>query len=490
MGDINNDKIEDIAITVQPSDVIGLSGNDGKRIWTSSIAKPYEVERDNKIIGASERNIWDVIFLNSKLVLTGEDGYIYQVNPNNGNIINEKELLAKIPNILAYSLYLEGNKAKEYSGLSINGNSAFKIINTHEFIDSNNDLVNDLIVTIFEPNKYASFSNMISSIYLLDGKTLDVIWEKQLDREQIFNLNLDNDGVISYFDGTNINIFNVKDIESETEVLIDTNNPNTLYPLLYEDKLIINNEEIQILDISDINNPLVLNTINYFDGYDTITKNSIIYKIYYQFDKKNKINKNYKMIESINYLNEILWSYDLEDNTYFNKYYVQTIDNENIFLFINNNSQLITIDANGNLHSKNITSNIEDETFYNTIYVLTECTDYNQDGYNDILIVFQDGVFLILNSLNVDEVIYTENLHSLFDIDGQYFTHALPLFIDGENKIAVISNEMLLIISFEENMDFTVVKEVYFDNYQFFQFHVKDKLLLLTFLLLLSFLTH
>lgn len=472
MSDINNDNKVDIAISVQPSAVIGLSGKNGGELWEKKIAKPYKVKRNDKVIGTTKLNIWDLMYVNSKLIVTGEDGYIYQVNPNNGQIIKEKNILDNIPNILAFQIYLEGNKTKEYSELVSNGKSAYKIINSKKVIDCNNDNINDLLVTTFETNKYANFSGLTPEMYLVDGNTLDIIWQKEYSGKQLLDIHLYKNGDISFFDGKEINIININNLDNVKEINLGSNSNkesnNYVYSILSDDTLFVSYNDINKLDISDHINPSVLNKINIFDGYDTIVNNDYIYKLYYQYNINNRVVKNYSAVECTDKLGNVIWNYALDNiDDYFNKYLIN-----DGFIFITNKYELYKINFTDKLTIKTyqLPSNAEGqqkEYDYNKIHALTNCSDFNDDNSFDLLIVLDDGNFFILNSKDFNDVIINDNLNSIINVENQWFSYAFPIFDENEKKLYVMSENTVEIVYFDNDLTASIEKEVSLENFNF-----------------------
>lgn len=483
MGDVNNDKNTDIAISVQPSYIIGINGKNGQELWRNKIAKPYQVKRDEKVLGSAQRNVWDLTYLNSKLIATGEDGYIYQINPVNGHVIKESNILDNFPNILAFQIYLEGNNVKDFSSLSTNGYSSYKIINTRKTIDSNDDNINDLVVTVFESNTYAQFTGLTPRIYLIDGNTLQIIWQKQFDGKKLLDLNLNSNGDLSFYDGRDINIFNVKTDENVKNVLINTNSNgkqnnevNSLHPLLFNNSLIINYDGIVKLDITDESNPMVISSLEYFNGYDTIVENNI-YKLYYSFDDENNSIKNYQAIECTNNEGEVLWIYDLNsdpdvEDLYFNKFLINYINNKEEFIIINNLGELYQIGFSNEIEVNSYpliddNKESEGESSSEKVNVITNCPDFNNDGIEDIFVVFDDGTFIILNSANYNEVIFNDNLNSIINVENQHFNYAFPIFNDDKKQMYVISNNIVEIITLDNLFNTTIEKEESLGNYNF-----------------------
>ncbi len=476
IGDINSDLISDVAISVQPSSVIALDGKNGDTIWENKYAKAYDVKKDDKVLGSVKRNIWDITYVNSNLILTGEDAYIYQVNPTNGTIINEKNILDSIPNILAYQIYLDGSNVKDFSGLQSGGNSAYQIIRTRKVMDCNGDNKNDLLVTAYEPNKYANYNGMTPSLYLIDGQTFDVIWQMDLNSKQLIDLNINSNGDLSFFDGKNIDVFNIKDNTDIKEIKIDSNSNNneqstsSFYPLVVDNNLIINNNGLFKLDISDPSNPTTISSITNYNGYDTVIEGNRLYKLYFNYSKDNQMIKNYKTIACFSDTNELLYSYNLNDNGsdgYFNKYII----NQDSFIFVNNLNELYTLDYGSDLEVQNYNLNILEDSSSNKqnneVVVLSLAPDFNSDGQNDLLINYQNGDVLILDSTNYNHAIINDNLYNLFPGYNPSINCLFPLFILGEKEMYALSNNKILIVSFDDNNIPTIKKEISLDPYNF-----------------------
>ncbi|QVK18634.1 PQQ-binding-like beta-propeller repeat protein [Mycoplasmatota bacterium] len=465
MSDINSDNKDDIAISVQPSNVIGLNGKDGEKLWEKKIAKSYKVKRNDKVIGTTKLNIWDLMYVNSNLIATGEDGYLYQVNPNNGQILKEKSILENIPNILAFQIYLEGNKAKDYSELVTNGKSAYQIINSKKVNDS------DILVTIFENNQYANYSGLTPEMYLVDGKTLDIIWQEEYSGKQLLDINYYNNGSISFFDGKKINIFSINNHNNVKEINLGSNSnkeSNPIYSILKNDTLIVSDHDISKLDISDNTNPSVVNKITSFNGYDTIVNNDYIYKLYYQYDINNRVIKNYSAVECTDKVGNVIWKYNLDNiDDYFNFYLIN-----DGFIFITNKYELYKINYTDKLtiETYQLPSDIENQPKdydYNKIHALTTCSDFNNDNTLDLLIVLENGNFFILNSKDFNDVIIKDNLNSIINLENQWFSYAFPIFNENEKKLYVMSENKIEILSFDDQLTTSIEKEVSLENFNF-----------------------
>lgn len=453
IDDINKDNIRDLAISVQPAFVITLNGKSGNELWQKAIAQPYDVIVDDKIIGSIKTNIWDLQFLNKQIIASSETGSIYKIAPINGQINGVKEIMPSLPSSIVRHNYLSERVVKKVSGLNTNDNGTYKIINTRIINDVNNDNVNEIIVTTFENNNYNTFTNQIPSILLLDGKTLNTIWKIELTEKQLMNFSLTDNGEICVYDGKKIIKINVSNSKDLTEIWLDKlfagNNQKDYQPLIHNGYLIVYDKDLYQIDIEDIENPQILNTIAYYFGYDTVIDDNRIYKLYYQFDKDNKRQKNYYAIECFVVTNDLLWDYDL-NGLYFNKYMI----NNGQFIFIDNHKLLTAVYDGKIITSSNLPSEKE-------ILLLTKTPDINADGNNDILINFHSNEFIILDGIDFKEIMS----HHLGDLVlGEYFNMILPIFNDNK-EMYLINHEKVAIISFDDDYKVTIESTHLVNNY-------------------------
>ncbi len=456
IGDPNNDQIDDVAISVQPTNVIGLDGLNGKVIWEKQIAKPYQVKIDNKVLGDIKTNIWDLHYLNNNLIATGEDGYITKLSPADGSKISERKILDEIPNLLVYQSYLEGNKLKEISGISNDGVNTYKIINTR--------IVSEyILVTVFESNRLANFTALTPKMYLINSSTFNVIWEMDINKE-IIDLTVNESGDISYFDGTKAFVFNLEDNESVSEILLsnpignDGTTPSySVNPILYKGNLIVNYNTIYKLNIDDPLNPSVINTIGYFDGYDTIIEANNFYKLFYKLGRDDL--KTYYAIECFNEINNLLWNYEL-GNSSFTKYLII----EGMFAFINDENKLITININDSNDVNQYLLPYEETSKFN---VFTKAPDFNNDGVLDVLINSEDANFIILNGANLNEVLIDANLNDLVENNDEYYNFIIPAFVEDKKEMYILSSNIITVVSFDDTLNVEVVDEISLGNFSF-----------------------
>lgn len=458
IDDINKDDIKDLAISVQPEFVIALNGETGSELWQKAIAQPYDVVVDDKIIGSIKTNIWDLHYLNKQIIASSETGSIYKITPLNGHINGVKEIMPSLPSSIVRQNYLIDRIVKKVSGLNTNENGTYKIINTRIINDINNDQVNEIIVTTFEKNTYNTFTNQIPSILLLDGKTLNTIWKIELTEKQLMSFSLTDNGEICIYDGKKIIRINVANSNDLTEIWLDKlfedNNQKDYQPLIYNGYLIVYAKDLYQINIEDIENLQILNTISYCHGYDTVFDEDKIYKLYYQFGKNKKPPKKYYAIECFTVTNDLLWSYDL-NGLHFSKYLI----NNGQFIFIDNNMLLTAVYDGKIITSSNLPSEKE-------ILILTKIPDINADGNTDILINFYSNEFVILDGSDFNEIMNNQ-LGDL--VPGEYYNIILPIFND-KREMYLINHEKVTIISFDEHFNITIesthlIKDFWLDMY-------------------------
>ncbi len=438
IGDINNDSVNDIAISVQPSKILGLDGNSGSILWSSDVAKPYKVKNNNKTLGSIMTNIWDIQYFNNKIIASGEDGAIYKINPSDGKITDSRKVMADLPQALVYQHYMEGNKVREYSGMGL-----YKNLNVR-------NIGEDLLVTVFEANRYNDYKGYNPSVYLVDGETFNIIWQPEKNLDQLLSVYYDED-IILLNDGKSIKYVTIGDNYDLTDITFTElfSVYDLLSPVLYGDSVFIYTEGIYKINITDKLNPGIDSKITIFNGYDTEMENNRVYKLYYNYHNSNKDIKDYYALEISNE------SMDLGEN-YFNHY---LIADDKLF-FIDNEKKLNSIEYNDGLEINSY--QIADELMEPRL--MTKCPDINNDGYDDILINYMDQ-FQIINSQNPGEILYQQFFYRI--TEDKFYQLVLPVFNKEKMQMYLLSDNNLTIVSLDDEFQITIEEEVPFGNYQF-----------------------
>lgn len=475
MGDVDNDNVEDIAISVQPTSIMGLSGNLGNVLWEKDIAKPFIVERDNKVLGDVKRNVWDLQFYNDNLIATGEDGYLYKINPVNGEIRSEKSILESIPKLISSSSYMKDNKPIDFSGLSNNGTSTYNLLKTRIINDVNDDGISDLFVTAYEANSYTVYQGLSKFVYIIDGKNFNILAQNEMNINIMTGVNVNNDKV-SFSEGQALNIIdlNITDFSNIKTISLENNGGNSTvqYSIVNDNNLYISNKGVHKIDVTDTEKLEVISSIMNVNGYETIYKGDLVYNLYYlkeEFDQ----NKKYYVAIECNTSSENLWTYELPINnelkdSSFKHYLINNVDadSENEFIYVNSTGNLVVIDYNANVTTKEYTISIENQGELGNITQLIECGDFNNDNFNDIIIVTENSQLIILNSQKLDEIVFSGDLNSIIKNNDDYLTNVYPVFNDKRELYVVGSNSVKL-ISFSETFETTTLEDNNFNYYNF-----------------------
>lgn len=443
INDINADLIQDVVISVQPTNVLALNGKNGQIIWSKEVAQTIEVSVDNKVVGKIKTNIWQLDFVDNQIIATSEDGNVYALNPSNGNIERERQVLANIPNKIMFQSYFDGANLRDMSSL----NGTYKILNTRIIKDINNDDINDLLVTTFETNHYTSYDEK-AVITLLDGKNLNTIGKLELNENKLLNVSVSDDLSVFLYDGKKIIYFNAKDYNNTYEIYPSLENITQIY---YDEYLYIYNQELYQVDVS---NPLeidLINIISFFEGYDSVIYDNLIYKFYYQYDKYDRHFKNYYAVSCETINEEILWSYDLLD-AYFR--YYDFIEDK--FIYIDNNNRLVIIE-NGDI--------IAEKVFNENVKFITKVNDFNDDGQFDLLVLFHHNEFLIINFNNLEDIIFNNYLYYLFEYEHYDFIY--PIFNQDKNQMYLFNNKSITIINFDDSFNVSKEDIIDLENYNF-----------------------
>jgi len=466
INDITEDEVNDLVISVQPSDVITIDGKLGTMIWQKTIASDYEVKKEDKLVSKVKRNIWDLHFNNNLIVASGEDGYLYHLNSMDGTINNKVQIIENIPTILANTVYVPNNKAIKYSGLGNNGVSTYKIIQTRIIQDITGDKNNDLLVTIYEDNPYATYSLFSAKLILLDGKSLTVLSERELPiNRSITDLKISHDNRLSFFDSDQFYLIDLNigdlNIVSEVDLISDENSNDhdnqSFTSFLYENSLFIKTEDFYQFDISNLNSPVLQNTIYLLNEFEMIIKDQELYKLYYKEDINHTKTNNYYVIQNLDIeTNEIIWEHAIDDLSFSNqtgfKQYVMTNmdeDNSHEIVYFNENRELVRLDFDVELEITTITHDLIPNSTEQPDFEIKEFSSYrdlNSDGILELLILTNRGDFIILNGDNLNEVLQHNYLNSNYDyeetpIASEMYDTMYPNFNEDSHFVYLINNK-------------------------------------------------
>jgi len=485
INDITNDGINDLVISTQPTDVISIDGELGNKVWQKSVAKDYEVTKDKKVIDKVKRNVWDLHFNNNKIIATSEDGYLYQIDPINGIIEKEVEMNTKIPNLLVTNVYLQNNLAIAYSGLGVNGISTYKIMNTRLIQDITDDGLDDLLVTIYEDNPYASYQYFNSKLVLLDGNSLSILSEKELILNRpIIDLNINDFNQLSFYNLNDMNVIDLNEVNlnsiTEIEFLSEEDDALDIFKasLLNENTLYLITDALYQLNITNPSNPLLENTLHLISDYDTILGENSLFKLYYKKNPSEHHKNNYFVIQNVDIgSKEINWEYAIEDIAFsnlsgINDYVIMNSDDDedDEFFYINNKGELVKLDYGSELVIS-IASNEFNTDAFEWMHFSTY-RDINDDGINELMLISRQGDFILINGANINEILQHKYLNKNQHYDEttlaeKMYDMAFPTFNEEEHIVYLVNNNSINKVTFNPFFEIINEEETLFGKYSF-----------------------
>ncbi len=200
----------------------------GSLMWQIELIAPFEVIdlSTNNPVGNVKRSVWDIILTQEQIItVSGENGYIYQVNIDNGNIIQEKQIIEFDDNLL-YAYYGTDKNRLLPSGPNTDN---FFNLRLKKIPDLNQDGIDEIIATTFmgtsssrNQDQKGGYSLKNKIIHLLDGDSVEEIWHtKEIDitKTKQFSTYIDNDKKIVIPEGKRGKTELIKTVNLEKEIV-------------------------------------------------------------------------------------------------------------------------------------------------------------------------------------------------------------------------------------------------------------------------------
>ncbi len=315
INDINKDNIDDYVVSLQPYDIITISGKDGKIIYQKTVSVAIINPRNDEI----EMNIWSMKYDQDRNILyaSGEDGYLYEINTSNGTIITKKNV-AQLNNI-------NFNE----NGVAVT-RPEFKKLNIELVNDFTGDNKKDIIyyqtTRPYHYNLPDTNSTSPQAIKLIDGNNLNVVNSDIHLINEYYGL----DYVKGYYDGQEVfyvlddtsslekdfKIYSIKEHQFLNQTLTVTDvNTNSFLNNDYA-ILVLKNGEVLILTDSYLGfqkNDVIVKKIQLGDSQLMGKSDYILNDPYLLLINKSSISFS-DSLQMINQkTNEIMWTYDLND---------------------------------------------------------------------------------------------------------------------------------------------------------------------------------
>jgi len=197
LGDIDGTGKSSIAVGNQLGEAIALNGEDGKVIWKTKVVPDFNTVN----IGKCTRSIWQLSYIkkdgNDKtLIATGEDGRVYELQPNDGKIVATHDVFTLSEDALL-NYYASEQISSGYNDRpKINGTNLsdkyFNGLRTEQIADVNGDGIDDVLVVGFlgsyQRNAYftiSEFKRIIEEakpfIAVYSGKNFEKLWSQNVD---------------------------------------------------------------------------------------------------------------------------------------------------------------------------------------------------------------------------------------------------------------------------------------------------------------------
>lgn len=190
VDDYNGDDVLDILAGDQNGYLYLVSGLSGVSIWEKLISENYEIinPQTNSVSGTVKTSVWDVLEIEvdgeKRALVSAEDGSVYLINIENGEIIWEREIIDYVDTLM-YQYY--GDSPQPTGIMSYNFFN-LRVITTEDH--------DSLIVAAFPGTRGAGkdYKGAVKGLYLLNPKTGEVIWDNEnvelamIGRPQIIEL--------------------------------------------------------------------------------------------------------------------------------------------------------------------------------------------------------------------------------------------------------------------------------------------------------------
>lgn len=199
VNDINGNGYADIVFGNQLGEIKALDSKNGNLLWRNKIVQDFTVKIMNRTVNTISRSVWDIVQRDgsdeNSIVVSGEDGFLYEINPQNGDIINKKDV-GKFNEDFLNAQY--ENQRDMYSsnivptGIFHKGFFGLKLFLAE---DVTGDGIKDFIATqnlgFSKSHQFLYGSTRMDnpeinkSVSLIDGNNLDILWTTDVTNEII-----------------------------------------------------------------------------------------------------------------------------------------------------------------------------------------------------------------------------------------------------------------------------------------------------------------
>ncbi len=499
--DINNDYVDDIVISVQPSDIIVLDGRNYEIINRLKVAKDL-ITQETTI----KRNIWDLAYISNTQILlaASEDGYVYEINLNK-NIIEQqiqifntefsdvREYYLDESNLdgFASGFYNRGYKNMSFESVSIdNDNNIFYLINynkkfylesfeekVHYSVCHNDECISSKATDSFISSHHSLFS-YFEEYYNEGTISTKLVVKNMLSHDQLYTIEEISDIIDFYIldDLHSLIISNMSIKYISNNTLLWEKDKGTTQTTVIDDDL------LTIIDKNRDNNTIGLHLysdndeIFNFSPLEGFIENYQIYgdTIYLSVNIDNKITIYVYSITTSSLLatksldeealNITLKPYQDKDNDGILEYIVLSNTNKDISLLnIKSNEVLNQFELNSSVNIDNLKD----------LLIINDC---NNDDLKDLMLiphrVQNDSTFILIYSdetelfsqyhhlsieipldhIDEGELEYQESV----DLNHDGFREYIYNIISGYKKIFFIIDVANKKVIFDENLDYEI----------------------------------
>jgi outer membrane protein assembly factor BamB len=178
IGDQNGDGLQDILAGDQNGYLYLISGLSGNEIWKKYLAKIYTVVNPstNSPAGTVKRSVWDLVGVDidgeQHVAVSAEDGFVYMIDTENGEIVWEREIIEYVDTLL-YSYY--GDSPIPTGIFSYN----FFNLRIVAVDDVSGDGNSDLVASSFPGFRFGQEYKGVRGLHLIDSGTGEVKWSNE-----------------------------------------------------------------------------------------------------------------------------------------------------------------------------------------------------------------------------------------------------------------------------------------------------------------------
>ena len=127
-----------------------------------------------------------------------------------------------------------------------------------------------------------------------------------------------------------------------------------------------------------------------------------------------------------------------------------------MFIFCDNNNRLVMI-RNGDV--------IDEKQFSEEVKFISKTNDFNDDEQFDLLVLFHHNEFMIINTIDFEQVIFNSYLYNLFAYEHYDFIY--PVFNQDKNQMYLFNNKSIMIINIDDSFNVSKEESIDLENYNF-----------------------